>query len=448
MIYWAPILHFYQPPTQFHRILRKVCNESYRPLVSLFHEQPNAHVTVNINAVLTEMLNEHGMSDVIDGLRELSETGRLEFLGSAKYHPIMPLIPRQEMVRQIMLNHQTNRRFFGESYSPQGFFTPELCYSQDILGPIVETGHRWVVVSGLACPVAWPTNVIHQIKADSLRLSVLFRDDILSNRISFKQIDARGFINQLRELGRKGGDIYVVTAMDAETFGHHIRHWEDIFLAEVYEALQTADSEVDLEGRGTARLVEERVGRIGQPADLAKEQAEILRTAEVAETGEVRVVTVSRLMELFPPGKPVEPRPSSWSTYMTDIEAGNPYPLWKSKDNPIHQLLWQHVKIAVQLTDQAGYAAVSEQARYYADIARGLLDKALHSDQFWWASRRPMWDINLVNRGLMQQREVVFNAYKAIKVSDLNEEDKTEAYYKVIVSRDLRSKIMDQLFMH
>ena len=72
----------------------------------------------------------------------------------------------------------------------------------------------------------------------------------------------------------------------------------------------------------------------------------------------------------------------------------------------------------------------------------------MHSDQFWWASRRPMWDINLVNRGLMQQREVVFNAYKGIKMSDLDEDAKTEAYYRVIVSRDLRSKIMDQLFMH
>ncbi len=71
----------------------------------------------------------------------------------------------------------------------------------------------------------------------------------------------------------------------------------------------------------------------------------------------------------------------------------------------------------------------------------------MHSDQFWWASRRPMWDINLVNRGLMQQREVVFNAYKAIRMSDLSEDEKTEAYYRVIVSRDLRTKIMDQLFI-
>ncbi len=440
MIYLAPLLHFYQPSTQFHRVLKKVCNESYRPLVGLFHDQANAKVTININAVLTEMLDEHGMSDVIDGLRELSEMGRLEFVGSAKYHPVMPLIPQDEMLRQIMQNYQTNRRYFGKTYSPYGFFSPEMCYSREIIRPIQETGHRWIILSGLACPVAWPTSVIHRIRANGQGLAVFFRDDILSNRIAFKQTDVKGFIEQLRLFGRKGGDVYVVTAMDAETFGHHIRHWEDIFLAEMYEALQPeAGAEVALPGGSVERLV--------QPVDLAKEQLELLRTNEVSKTGEIQVVTLTELLERFPLGSFVEPRPSSWSTSIEDIQEGNPYPLWKSKDNLIHQLQWQHLKIAIELTHKAESGAGNDAAKNHADLARGLLDRAMQSDQFWWASRRPMWDINLVNRGLMQQREVVFNAYKSIRLGDLSEDEKTEAYYRVIVSRDLRTKITDQLFI-
>jgi hypothetical protein len=128
--------------------------------------------------------------------------------------------------------------------------------------------------------VAWPNSVIHQIRGDGQTLAVFFRDDVLSNRIAFKQTDVKGYIEQLRLFGRRSADIYVVTAMDAETFGHHIRHWEDNFLAE--------------------------------------------------------------------------------------MGAGN------------------------------------DSAKNYADLARGPLDRAMQSDQFWWASRRPMWDINLVNRGLMQ----------------------------------------------
>ncbi|MDM7998706.1 MAG: hypothetical protein QUS33_01565 [Dehalococcoidia bacterium] len=439
MIYLAPLLHFYQPSTQFHRVLKKVCNESYRPLVNLFHEQSHAKVTVNINAVLTEMLDEHGMSDVIDGLRDLSEMGRLEFVGSAKYHPILPLIPQEEMLRQIVQNQQTNRRYFGKTYSPMGFFSPELCYSRDIVRPIYETGHRWLILGGIACPVAWPTSVIHQIRIDGQSLAVFFRDDVLSNRIAFKQTDVKSFIEQLRAFAPKSGDIYVVTAMDAETFGHHIRHWEDIFLAEMYEALQPEEAE---EGPRHAR-----VEHLVQPVDLVKQQSELLRTKEVAKTGEIRVVTISQLLELFPAGSYLEPKESSWSTSAEDLQAGNPYPLWKSKDNVIHQLQWQHLKIAIELTRKAEKGASNEAAKYYADLARGLLDRAMQSDQFWWASRRPMWDINLVNRGLMQQREVVFNAYKAIRLGNLSEDEKTEAYYRVIVSRDLRTKITDQLFI-
>jgi len=59
---------------------------------------------------------------------------------------------------------------------------------------------------------------------------------------------------------------------------------------------------------------------------------------------------------------------------------------------------------------------------------------------------KPLWYIDVVSRGLMQQREVVFNAYKGTRLGDLSEEENTEAYYRVIVSRYLRTKITDQLF--
>ena len=433
MIYWAPLLHFYQPPTQIYWVLKKVCDESYRPLVEMFRNLPYARVTVNISAALTELLDEHGMADVIEGLRDLAASGHLEFTDSAKYHPILPLIPSQEIKRQIVLNHQANHMYFGDAYSPQGFFSPEMCYSRDIVKPILDSGHRWLILSGIACPATWPTDVIYEISSNGNKMAVFFRDDILSNKISFRQLDAAGFLDHLRQLrSSRQKDIYVITAMDAETFGHHIKSWEKIFLEEVYEAL----------------MPEEPVNHgVKQLQRLVKTQKEIFRTGEIARAPDIEVVTISRLLELFPTGGPVEPRPSSWSTSIDDINAGNPYPLWKSKDNPIHQLLWQHLKIAIELSNKSMKMATNERAKYYANIARGLLDRAMHSDQFWWANSDSRWDVNLVNRGLMQQREVVLNAYKAIKMSNLGEDEKLEYYYRVIASKELRSKIMDHLFL-
>jgi len=431
MIYWAPLLHFYQPPTQLHWVLDKVCEESYRPLINIFSDIPSARVTVNISGVLTELLWEHGKRDIIEGLARLAEKGQLEFTNSGKYHPILPLIPRAEMKRQITQNNETNRRMFGKAFSPKGFFPPEMCYSREMVEPVIETGHQWILLSGVACPVDWPLDVIHGISLDSSKLSVFFRDDILSNKICFHGLGAQGFLKHLAQLRGHREGIYVITAMDAETFGHHIKNWEKLFLEEVYEALEP---------------IEPLGQHIQQLHPLADEHRDILSLREKAEAKEIEVVTISQLLDIFPRGSSIEPKPSSWSTTGEDFKAGNPYPLWSDPKNQIHQLQWEHMHICIDMVETAMERADNETSRYYADIARGLLDRALHSDQFWWASGRPLWDINLINRGLMQQTEVLLNAYKAIRASGTSNEKKTECYYREIAARDFRGKIRDQLF--
>jgi alpha-amylase/alpha-mannosidase (GH57 family) len=430
VLYWAQLLHSYQPPTQLHGVLAKVYEESYLPLLEVFEKHPHAKVTVNINASLTELLAQHGYWRFIEGLRNLAERGQIEFTGSGKYHPILPLIPHREMERQISQNRKANRYFFGPSYRPQGFFPPEMCYSRDIVEPIASTGHRWIILSGVACPVQWPLDVIHEIASDDDRLAVFFRDDILSNKIAFQTLGPQGFLDHLEKSRRGREDTYIITAMDSETFGHHLRDWETLFLAEVYEELVPRRESYD---------------HIQQTKELAAEHRGLLEA--VAVSREVQMVTVSELLDLFPTGQTVEPKASSWSTTDGDIAAGNPYPLWLDKDNEMHRLQWEHTNLCIELVHRAKERANNDETRRYADIARGLLDRALHSDQFWWASRRPMWDVNLIHRGLLQQSEVLVNAYKAINASGASQDEKREYYYRVVVARDLRDKIVDKLFL-
>lgn len=401
MIYWAPLLHFYQPPIQFPAVLRRVCDESYRPLVRIFRDRPNARATVNINGSLTELLAEQGGDDVLAGMRQLATSGRIEFVATGKYHPILPLIPPDEMRRQIALNFQTNRQHFGEAYSPAGFFPPELCYSREIVDAIVETGHHWLLLSGIACPTPWPLDSLHRIDGHVGSLTVLFRDDILSNDISFRAIDPEGFIERLRALADGREQIYVVTAMDAETFGHHIPGWDERFLGRLFDLLE--------------------------------------------RESEIRPIALGDLIGLFPSGIPIEPRPSSWSTTSGDLDAGIPYPLWRQPGNPIHDLQWELLDVCVDLVRRSVALAEGDQSRRHAQIARALFDRALHSCQFWWASRRPMWDINMVNRGTLQALEVVLNAHKAIATSGASGTEKTRAYHQVIVARELAGRIGDRL---
>jgi len=430
MIYWAQLLHFYQPPTQVPSVLKRICDESYRPLLQVLEEYPDARVSINFNGVLTDMLIDCGHGDVIDGLRSLAENGQLEFTGTGKYHPILPLIPKEEVKRQIDLNTQTNRRSFGKAYAPQGFFPPEMCYSQDILQPIIKSGYHWIILSGIACPAEWPMDVIYKAEHEGQNLMLFFRDDVLSNRISFQDLGAKKFIAHLEEWQGKRENIYVVTAMDAETYGHHIQGWERTFLAKVYEEL----------GPPTEPLEEVKQAKV-----LAGQHASLLTNGEAA--AKIQMVTISQLLELFPQGQTIEPRPSSWSTTADDIKAGNYYPLWQDKKNEVHRLQWEHLSICIELVNKALECADNEESRRSATLARGLLDRAEHSCQMWWASNHPMWDINLIHMGLLSQLRTIVNAYRAINKSGTDEETKREYYYRTVAARDIRDKLEDRLFV-
>jgi len=431
MIYWAPLFHFYQPPTQTPAVLMKVSNESYRPIMDVFDEFPGARATFNINGCLVEMMGLYGYTDILARMSKLAERGQVEFTGSGKYHPILPLIPPEEVERQIRLNIETNKQYLGDVYRPRGFFPPEMCYSRNIVSPIARSGHDWVIISGVACPAAWPMDVIHTIDYPDAQPAVFFRDDILSNKISFKDVDGNGFIQHLKALHQGPGDIYVVTAMDAETFGHHIQHWDKLFLSQVYETLVPATDPP-------------HVMREQKP--LADQHRKLFEYGKSPEGKDIQIVTISQLLDIFPRGTKLEPRPSSWSTSMDDIKMENYYPLWKDKNNPVHVMQWEHLDLTMEVAHRAVKLADNPASVQFATHARNTLDPALHSCQFWWASKKPMWNINMVYKGLELQRETLLNAYKAISLCGCDQSVKKEYYYRVVAARHLYTQITDYLY--
>ncbi len=410
MTYWAQLLHFYQPPTQTHDILCRVTNESYRPLLGVLREHPEAKLAVNINGVLTELLLEHGLSDVVEGLQELAERGQVEFVGSGKYHPILPLIPGAERQRSIAENARANSAAFGGSWQPRGFFPPELCFSAEITAPIAASGHEWLLLSGVACPAEWPVDRVYRVAAEGRSLAALFRDDSRSNRISFRESDPADFIDDLARVG-EGEPAYVLTAMDAETYGHHIRDWERQFLAATYDKLAA------------------------QP----EEQSE-------RHTRRVESVLPSTLLNLFPAGPVVEPLASSWSTSHEDLAVHNPYPLWRSPGNHVHELQWEYVDHCLGLLEVALSHATTDVARKFAHIADQKLQPALHSCQFWWASRRPMWDEPMIHRGFLLLNEVVLFASKAIAEGSGSSRVKQEARWLLAAANETRAQLERELF--
>jgi hypothetical protein len=407
LIAWAQLLHLYQPPTQTHDVLVRIAEESYRPLLGVLRQHPAARVAININAVLTQLLAEHGLGDVIESMRELAERGQVEFVGSGRYHPILPLIPAPLRRRSIVENAHVNRELIGPVYRPRGFFPPEMCYSADLAFDVHETGHEWVLLSGVAAPDTWPTTDVARIPvpngAASRSVGVFFRDDLRSNRISFSETTPASF---LQDIGGRtdDGDRYVVTAMDAETFGHHIKGWEQRFLAAAYAQAARPDSGIEM-------------------------------------------VTPSEVLDRFPTGPEVHPRPSSWSTTNEDIAAGAPFPLWHAPWNPTHALQWEYVHHCLWLVEMATHHVQTAEGRKAASYADTKLQPALHSCPFCLASRRPWWNVTLIGWGLLLVQETILHAIHAIRIGDVPHEIAQQAEWRFAAASDVRARLERAVYL-
>src|SRR3989338_7030982 len=294
---WTNFLHIYQPPTQKQRWVRKIANESYRKLIRGFLDNPKAKVTMNVNAVLLELFDRYGCQDVIAGLRELGERGQIEFTASAKYHPFLPLMPETEIVRQIGLNTETNRKYLGPAYQPKGFFPPEMAYNRRVGEIVSKLGFRWIILDELASAPATGTlsaSALYEIKGIP-DFYVFFRDRAMSFRILSAQVGVSVFSsNMLLDflVDRFNRNEYLLTAMDGETFGHHRPGMEQLLF-------------------------------------------------ELYKTSGLTSVTVSELVGLFPQREEVTTQPSTWALMEHEISAGQPFSRWDDPANEIHQLQWQ-----------------------------------------------------------------------------------------------------------
>jgi len=359
-MYWSNFLHIYQPPTQTEAIVRKVTDEGYRTLVRTLREGPGGKITLNISGVLTEQLARYGLDDVIHGLRELAERGQIEFTGSAMYHPILPLIPREEVIRQIKINNDINQRYFGEVYKPRGFFPPEMCYSHEVAQTVAELGFRWIIVDEISFG-----GRIGAAKCDRLYgveglqdFLVFFKERPFSAGITYGTYpSAEPFLTALES--RIEEHSYLLTGTDGEVYGHH-RPEQEKLLSQVF-------------ARGTPRTC-----------------------------------TISELIEHFSQVDTVNPLPSSWSTWEDEMAQGIPYPQWQYPGHELHRLQWQFTDFVLHTVKGA-----PAESPGFAE-ARRFLDEGLHSCQYWWASCRPWWSVEMVEWGAQRLYQAMESLGEAI----------------------------------
>ena len=311
MITWINFLHLYQPPTQTKEMVDRIVSESYALLPRLMRRYPQLRLTVNVSGSLLELLETDGYSPLLEEYRMLAAEGRIELVGSAMYHPILALLPEEEIRRQIELQTEISRRIFGEAYAPRGFFIPEMAYSKKVADVVRELGFDWVILDDIHFPKGNPDSSTRYTVSDN-GLSVLFRDRVFSKTFPPEHIiEHRGEVE-----GRA-----IVIAHDGELYGHW--HQDD---RGYYERAFT-------------------------------------------DTGIV-MLTVSEYLDTLKRREPVILREASWESGEQELSAGEPYILWNAEGNAIHRALWTFARFIIETVSAFPGDKNFLSARRHAD--RGL----------------------------------------------------------------------------
>ncbi|MBU1146233.1 UvrB/UvrC motif-containing protein [Patescibacteria group bacterium] len=375
-MYWANFLHIYQPSNQMPDILERITNESYRKLFRGLLANPKAKLTLNINAGLTEQLDRYGYTDIIRDIKKLAERGQIEFTESAKYHPFMPLTPWEENERQIKLNHETNKFYFGKIYKPLGFFPPEMAYSRKVADLVSSLGYRWMVADEIS--YNGKTEQLSYDKTYTIKglnnFKIFFRDRRVSNLIMSAVV--RTGKSLLEAVGEeKNKNRYLLTAMDGETFGHHRPGLDQLLF-------------------------------------------------EILSSPKFKKITLSEIAEKFPTKEVVDPIDSTWASSEDDIKRGVQFLSWNDPENPIHAWQWEFTGFVLKIVEKL------DKKKPYYKIARAKMDEALHSCQYWWASGKPWWSLEMIESGAWKLLDVL---YQITNLSEKNLETGKDFYQRIVL---------------
>lgn len=351
-MYWSNFLHIYQPYGQQPDILEMVVKQSYQPLIENLLKHDGARITLNINGSLLELFDKYGHHNLIEGLAEAGRQGKVEFTGSAKYHALMPFLSEREMLRQIEINTETNRHYLGDVYQPKGFFLPEMAYQPQVAPVLEKAGFKWVILDEIAYNgqvEGVDYTKLYQI--EGTELYAFFRERRTSNLIMSAVVRR---VEQLKEAMRDelASRRYIVTGMDGETFGHHRPGLENLLF-------------------------------------------------EIFDTPELHLVKMSELFDHFHKTETVKAVGSTWASSPRDIAEGIQFISWDDPTNPIHKLQWQ---LRDYVLEQ--FYKLPETDPEWPRL-RAMLDSALASDQFFWASAKPWWSIEMIEEGGFRLLEIL-----------------------------------------
>lgn len=178
--------HYYYDDYSNEEILQQIAARSFIPanrmlldLINLY--QGRFKVAFSVSGVALDQLEIYA-PEVIDGLRELSKTGSVEFLAETYAHSLSSLTDPEEFQQQVKAHAERIKSLFGQE--PKVFRNTELIYSDEIGDMVYAMGYDKMITEGAKHVLGWKSpNYVYQ-SASQPKLKLLLRNSRFTDDIS------------------------------------------------------------------------------------------------------------------------------------------------------------------------------------------------------------------------------------------------------------------------
>lgn len=224
------------------QVFEKVADKSYRPmnmlLTRLLSSYPEFRISLSISGLFIEQAKLWA-PDLIESLKALVDTGRVELLAETYHHSLAFFYSRDEFERQVALHQKLIVETFG--VTPRVFRNTELAYNDELAAWADQKGYAGILAEGWDPVLQWRSpNYLYRPYGTS-SISLLLKNYRLSDDIAFR------FSNKSWSewpLTPEKYHDWVKAAldndqpllnlfMDYETFGEH--QWKDTGIFDFFE---------------------------------------------------------------------------------------------------------------------------------------------------------------------------------------------------------------------
>ena len=183
--------HYYYDDMQTEEHLDHIVNASYIPLCNTIKEmirlsKGRFHCALSITGVVLEMFQQFA-PEMIDLLKELAETGCVEFVATPHAYSLATVYSETEAAEQLKLQQQMVKELFGVQSTT--ICNTELIYSDEMAIQLYQQGYKTVMTEGAKHVLSWKSPNYVYSSASVPKMKLLLRNGNLSDELAFHFAD-------------------------------------------------------------------------------------------------------------------------------------------------------------------------------------------------------------------------------------------------------------------